>query len=161
MNNQIVVSESKGFTVFKDEKTGKFSRKAKYEDFQSFTPETRQDKIALFNLMEGNNEQAMPMKDSVGEVVEVHDVILRKYDALDEDTGITEDGVLVYLFGERTENLSDRPVYVTSSKAVYFTLNHIMQVFGTPGEKDYEPFSVVIKKVKQQQGDQTVIELVE
>lgn len=51
----------------------------------------------LLNLLEGDEESGNGLKDHVGKIIEVQDVITRKYDRINEDTGEQEYGVLTYL----------------------------------------------------------------
>lgn len=149
---QIFISETDKYVVVKDSFTGKYSRKAKYTDFASFEPETKEEKIRLFNIMEGNG--TLPMKEHFGDTLEIENIIFRSWDSIDEDTAELEHGILTYLF------TPEGNVYATSSKAVYFTLQNLIKVFGEPNTEGYENMIVQIVKKKGEKGDQVTIELV-
>lgn len=120
---------------------GKYIRKAKYEEFCSVVPETVEEKIALFNLLEGSEEDTNGLKDHVGKVIIANHIIFRPYDKVDEKTGALEYGVLTYLID------MDNTPFVTSSKSVYFTLKNIFKVFGNPSEESWNPIKLqVIRK---------------
>lgn len=148
-----VVEENDNFTVFKNS-DGKFVRKAKFMDYSSFKPESREDKIWLMNLIENEDENGQGMKESVGQEIEVQNIILRKYDKIDEDTGEKIYGVLTYLI------TPERKAFVTSSKSVYFTITNIMKMFGKPHEDEWENIKVKVGKEKGANGDMIKIKLV-
>lgn len=151
---QIVVQETEKFVIVKDSQTGKFTRKAKYVDYASFQPETKEEKIRLFNIMEGKGDIALPMKDHFGDEITIENLIFRSYDNINEETGEMEYGILTYIF------TPEGNVYATSGKSVYFTLQNLIKVFGEPNTEDYEPMTVKIVKVKADRGDQVTLTLV-
>jgi hypothetical protein len=160
--NEIAIVETHGLTVhaenenyvtYKDE-NGKFSRKAKYHDFSSYKAESRADKIWLLNLLEGAEDSGIGLKEMVGKNIEVAHIITRPYDSIDEDTGFTVNGVLTYLIAP------DKTVYVTSAKAVYFTVNRTMELFGTPNDADWENVTFAVYKEKGANGDMVKIKMV-
>lgn len=122
------------------DQSGKFKRRATYEDFSSVQVETREEKIKLYQLIEEENDALKPATEHIGTEIELKDVIFRKYDSVDELTGELEEGVLTYLFDK------NGTVYVTSSKSVYFSLNKIFKIFGEP---TYEE-AVLIKLVRRE-----------
>jgi RNase P/RNase MRP subunit p29 len=148
-----VVREEKNFVVIKNEE-GKFVRKAKFNSYTSVKAETKVDKIWMMNLLEGNEDTANGLKEHVGKIIEVADIITRPYDKINEDTGATEYGVLTYLL------TPDRVVYVTSSKNVYFSINNIMDTFGAPDQPDWENIQIKVLKEKGANGDMIKIKLV-
>jgi hypothetical protein len=148
-----VVREEENYVIIKNEE-GKFSRKAKYHDYSSITATSREEKIWLMNLLEGNEETGNGLKDHVGKHIEVANVITRKYDKINEETGQTEYGVLTYLL------TPDRIAYVTSSKNVYFSIIRIMDLFGKPNEEGWENVTVKVMKEKGQNGDMIKIKMV-
>lgn len=150
----VIVSESEEYTVHRTPE-GKYTRKAKYMELQTYQPETRAEKIWLLNLLEGVEDTAIGMKDYVNETIEIADIIIRKYDAIDEDTGEIENGVLTYLI------TPERQVYVTSAKAVYFSIKRIIEVFGKPGDSDWENVKVQVTKKKMENGDAINIKMIE
>lgn len=148
-----VVSETDKYTIHKDSE-GKFSRRAKYLEFNSIVTSTREEKMWLLNLLEGAEDSGFGMKDHVGKTIEVQDIIIRAYDRIDENTGEMENGVLTYLL------TPDRKAYVTSAKSVYFSINRIMEVFGKPNTPEWENVKVLIGKVKMENGDAINIKMV-
>jgi RNase P/RNase MRP subunit p29 len=148
-----VVREEKNYVVIKNE-DGKFVRKAKYNAYSSVKAETREEKIWLMNLMEGNEDTGNGLKDHVGKIIEVANIITRPYDKINEDTGVTEYGVLTYLF------TPDKIAYVTSSKNVYFSVNNILDLFGRPDESGWENIKIKVGKEKGLNGDMIKIKMV-
>ena len=148
-----LVRETDQYVISKTE-DGKFVRKAKYEDYSSFKAETRQDKIWLLNIMEGDEETGNPLSEHIGKVIEVQDIITRKYDKLNEDTGELEYGVLTYLI------TPDKQAFVTSSKTVYFSVNRIMDLFGRPDEEGWENIKLKVGSEKGANGTIIKVKLV-
>jgi hypothetical protein len=148
----VTVREDDNYVIIK---TGdKYSRKAKYNDYSSIKAETREEKIWLMNLLDGDEETGNGLKEQVGKQIIVADVITRKYDKVNEDTGEMEYGVLTYLI------TPDKQVFVTSSKSVYFSINKIMDVFGKPTDEIWENITVKVIKEKGTNGDMIKIKLV-
>ena len=142
MTNEIMVNNKSGnYEIIQDE-NGKFSRKAKFEDFCSVVAETAEEQIALFNLLEGGEENTNGLKDHKGAQIEVKDVIFRSYDKVNEDTGVIEYGVLTYLIAP------DGVPFVTSSKSVYFSLKNMFKVFGEPATGKWNTLTVQVVEKK-------------
>lgn len=120
---------------------GKFKRVAEYKAFSSVKPETKEQKIAYFNLLK-NDDSAFPMKDNKGAVIEIADVIFNPYESVNEDTGEIENGVVSYVIDQEGR------AFVTSSKSVYFTLVNIMKAFGRPHYNAEEAVKVEIVEKK-------------
>lgn len=154
---QNVVSETAEYVVLKDE-NGKFVRKAKFADYSSVVAESRADKIWLMNVLDGDEESGNGLKSHVGKIIEIADVITRKYDKINPDTGVTEYGVLTYLItpGEGDE----RVAYATSSKTVYFSITRLMKTFGHPGSPEWENIKVKVTSKKATNGDAINIKMV-
>jgi|SRR5690625_3186319 len=148
----VIVRENDEYQVVKSD--GKFKRKAKFEDYSSFKAENREEKIWLLNVMEGDENSGNGLKDHVGKTIEVQDIITRRYDRIDENTGETEYGVLTYLITPEKE------VFVTSSKTVYFSIVRIMGLFGKPDSDEWENIKVKVGKEKGQNGDIIKIKMV-
>lgn len=149
----VVHSENDLYTVYKTHE-GKFVRKAKFHEYSSVKAETKEEKIWLLNLLEGAEDTGYGLKDHVGKTIEVADVITRKYDRINEETGELEYGVLTYLLTPEKE------AYVTSSKNVYFSINRIMDLFGKPDEEGWENVQVLVQKEKATNGDLIKIKMV-
>lgn len=152
--NEIVVSEFKqeeimmvspdGKSMVVKDADGKFKRKAIFKYWASVDPQTREEKIALLNLLD-SDEIAHPMKDNVGKIVNMVDVIFNPFNRVNEETGKFEEGVLTYLIE------SDGKAYVTSSKSVYYTLQNAFKAFGEPHYSNEEALQleIVLKKGTQ------------
>ena len=141
MSNEIMVSNIKESYEITQNAEGKFQRKAVYQMFSSITPETKEQKIAMMNLLSGDDANTQPLGENIGKEFEIADVIINPYDKVNEETGEMEYGVLSYLI------TPEGIVYVTSSKSVYFSLKRIFQVFGEP---HYGAGEIVVKAVKKQ-----------
>jgi hypothetical protein len=142
MSNEIMqVTVKENYEVLQTAE-GKFVRKAVYQPFSSITPETKEQKIAFMNLLNGDDENTKPLGEHIGAHIRVQDVIFNPYDKVDEETGEMEYGVLTYLI------TPEQTVYVTSSKSVYFSMKRIFQVFGQPHYNEEE--IITVKAVKKQ-----------
>lgn len=120
---------------------GKFKRKAVYHAVNTVKVETKEDKIRVVNIINGNDPSVKEMKNSIGADIVLTDIITNPYTSVDEDTGEITEGVTTMLFSE------DGSIYVTSSKTVYFTLNNIFKIFAMPGSENYETLQFkIIKK---------------
>lgn len=148
-----VVEENDNYVIMQNEE-GKYVRKAKYEEISTFTSETKEDKIWLFNLMDGDEDSGNGLKDHMGKQIEVEHVITRKYDKINEDTGQQEFGVLTYLI------TPDRVAYITSSKSVYFSIMKLVKLFGV-GEEGKDNLVIKVGKKRGTSGhDAVTIKLV-
>jgi len=144
MSNEIMnTNNQENYEVTKAE-NGKFQRKAIYTAFSSVQAVTREQKIALVNLLSDDSE-AQPLKEHIGHQIEIADVIFQPYDKVNEDTGEIEYGVVTYLIDQ------DGIAFVTSSKSVYHTLKKFFVVFGEPHYDKDEALIVqaVTKKGRQ------------
>ncbi|HSW75495.1 MAG TPA: hypothetical protein VLG50_00475 [Candidatus Saccharimonadales bacterium] len=149
---QVVVREDERFMYVIE--NGKHVRKAKFKDYSSIVAESRADKIWLLNLMNGDENSGNGLKDHVGKEIEVADVIFRKYDKINEETGATEYGVLTYLIDPNKE------VYVTSSKTVYFAVEEMLRLFGTPNDETWENLILKVGKKKGTNGDIITVQMI-
>src|SRR6185312_7442895 len=98
-------------------------RKAKYDDYSSIVPKDRAEMIWLANIMDSDDEAGTPLKNAIGQEIEIQDVIIRKYDRVNEETGETEYGAITYLFTPEKE------LYATSSLSVHFKLKEYFALF--------------------------------
>jgi hypothetical protein len=141
MSNEIMQSTvTEGYEVFKNEE-GKFVRRATYNAWSSIIPVTKEQKIAMFNLM-NSNDVGSPLKDYIGAEIEVADVVFNPYTSIDEKTGEELPGVLSYIF------TPDGIPYVTSSKSVYFSLKRMFQWFGEPHYSEGETVRIQVVEKK-------------
>lgn len=149
----LVAQDSDEYAIVKDEK-GKYKRKAKYQEYSSIKAETREEKIWLANLLDNDDDTGHGLKEQVGKKIEVANIIMRKYDKVNEDTGVLEYGVLTYLL------TPDKTAYVTSSKGVYFSVQQFMKLFGTPDSPEWENLVLLVGKKKMANGDSITVKLV-
>jgi hypothetical protein len=150
---EVVKSENDDYVVVQGA-DGKFSRKAKFKEYNSLNLESAEDQIWYFNLIEGNEENGNGLKEHVGQIIEVQDVVTRRYDKINEQTGATEYGVLTYLIAP------DKQVFVTSSKTVYFTIMRTFEAFGFPGTAKWKNLKLKVGKQKGQNGDIIKVQMV-
>lgn len=143
MSNEIMQTTIKeNYEIVKNEE-GKFVRKAVYNSFTSITPVTKEEKIAMMNLLNGDDDKSFSLGENIGKHIELADVIFNPYDKINEETGESEYGVLSYLI------TPEKVVYVTSSKSVYFSLKRIFQVFGEP---HYDAENMIVVKAVKKKG---------
>lgn len=153
VGGETLISETDDYVIFQDSE-GKFKRRAKYKNYSSFKAETRKDKIWLLNLIDGGEDTGIGLSDHVGKEIEVEHIITREYDAVNEDTGAMEYGVLTYLI------TPDRTAYVTSSKSVHFSIERITSMLGYPHEEGWENIIVKVYSEKGTNGNIIKIKLV-
>lgn len=140
LQQEIALVSPDGKSMIVMDENGKFKRKAIFQPFSSVVAETREQKLALFNLLE-SDDIAKPLGDNVGTKIKIVDVVHTPYDAVDEDTGELTNGVLTYLIE------GDGTAYVTSSKSVYYTLQNAFKAFGFPHYNEGDELTVeVVKK---------------
>jgi len=149
----VIQSETDKYVVVK-QADGKFKRKAKFEEYSSIVAKDRSEKIWLMNLLDGDAESGNPLKQHIGKQIEIANVITRKYDKINEETGELEYGVLTYLI------TPDKVPYATSSKSVYFSINRMMDLFGKPTDEEWENIKVQVSSTKGANGDIINIKMV-
>lgn len=153
----VTVSENDRFAVKKGQ-DGKFFREMKYSNYTSVQPDSEEKQIKLFNILHADEseQEGRGMKDHKGAVLEVHHVITRAYDSIDEQTGEQRFGALTYIFTDQDLDT----YFITSSKAVYNSINEMMSAFGYPDQEGYKPFKVQVYGKKGQRGEQILIKRV-
>jgi hypothetical protein len=150
---QVTISETDKYMVIK-QADGTFKRKAKFADYSSIVATDRAEKIWLMNLLDGDAESGNPLKQHIGKQIEIENVITRKYDKINEETGELEYGVLTYLI------TPEKVPYATSSKSVYFSITRMMDLFGTPDSEEWENITVKVSSSKGANGDIINIKMV-
>lgn len=144
MSNEIMNTNSQeNYEITKTE-NGKFQRKTIYTPFSSIQAVTKEQKIAMINLLSEDSD-AQPLKSHIGHQIDLADVIFQPYDKLNEDTGEIEYGVVTYLIDQ------DGIAFVTSSKSVYHTLKKFFVLFGEPHYNAEESITVEIVERKGRQ----------
>ena len=149
-----ITGEDNNYVYFVDKK-GKHFRKAKYEDYTSIVPVDRKEMIWLANIMDSDEENGTPLKNAIGQKIEIQDVIIKKYDRVNEETGQIEHGAITYLFTPEKE------LYATSSLSVLFKLKEYFELFNAkPDDENWENLIVEIGSRKAEKGDAITIKLV-
>lgn len=149
-----VTYEDDKYVHYVDSK-GKHFRKAKYEDYSSIVPKDRKEMIWLAGIMDSDEENGTPLRTCIGKEIEIQDVIIRKYDKVNEETGQVEHGALTYFFTPEKE------LYVTSSLSVLFKLQEYFDLFNArPDDENWQNLIVQVGSRKGENGDIITIKLV-
>lgn len=98
-----------------------YKRKMKYNDKSTVNPESVQEVLALAELLD--SPDVISMKDAIGEVIDVADVVIRKYDRVRKEDGELEYGATTSLITH------DGKVYATSSKTFLNKILDRMNLF--------------------------------
>ena len=120
-----------------------------YNQLSTYTPESQDDKIKLYNLLHGDGSTAKPFRNSINQVLQVDHVITNPYTNKKEQ----EHGVISYLHDTKSNEW-----YVTSSKTVYYNLMNMFNVFGESSEDNV--FELKITSERKQNGEQISLELI-
>lgn len=141
--NEIMETQEqpKNFEIVKDPKTGKYRKAMYYKQISSKVPETDEEVLQLFMVMnDTDNKLVTPMKNVVGLEFVLDEFHTSPYESLDEDTGEITRGVTT------TIKDTDGNWYATSSKSVYYTILNTYDVFGSKIAGALK-FQVTTKKV--------------
>ena len=115
----------------------------------------RKSKVAIFNAVNGADEQ---ISDHIGEVLEVVNVVAHPIELLDEVTGEVVRCLRTVLIDKNGKS------YVAVSQGIASALSRIFSIIGMPdnGAWEAEPVKMKIKQVKTRNGNNKVntIELV-
>lgn len=149
---EILVQDTPKYAVFQLP-NGKYEKRMKYEKQWSFIPETNEELVQLYQIMNEDSELVKPMKSAVGEIFDIKNVYFNPYESFDEETGTSTAGVTTML--ETTEGA----YFATSSKTVYYNLQNMFDVFGFPGTEKYLGVRVAIVSEKQKKGDQISLKM--
>lgn len=151
--SEIMVQDTPEYSIFQLP-TGKFEKRMKYQKEWTYLPETQEELLRFFQLMnEQENPEVSQLKTCVGDIFEIKHVYHNPYQSFDKDTGMTDAGVNTMIETE------DGKFLVTSSKSVYWNLKQIFNVFGTPGTDQYLGVKVVVTTTKQAKGTQLGLKL--
>lgn len=106
--------------------------------YSSFKPETTEEKIKLFNMLQSADKLLI---DMVGETIELKHIYVKQYNKVNKDTGELEGQ------GYRTLLIdNDGYSFATGSYGIYFIVRDIIQTFGDPNSWE-KPLKVkVIEK---------------
>ena len=116
---------------------------------------SRKTKVAIFNAVNGADEQ---IADHIGEVIEVVNVVAHPVRLADEVTGEIVDALRTVLIDKNGKS------YTAVSQGITSALSKIFSIIGTPenGAWETEPVKMKIRQVKTRNGNNKVntIELV-
>jgi hypothetical protein len=116
---------------------------------------SRKTKVAIFNAVNGADEQ---IADHIGEVIEVVNVVAHPVRLADEVTGEIVDALRTVLIDKNGKS------YTAVSQGITSALSKIFSIIGTPenGAWEKEPVKMKIRQVKTRNGNNKVntIELV-
>lgn len=148
----IVTQETDDFVIYK-QPNGKFRKEMKYKKYFSHIPETDDEMKELFKIFNSQDDKLVTrMSSIVDEKIQIHQVFTNPYQSFDEKTGGNINGVTTTIF--------DGKRYIaTSSKAVYYTIFNLFDVFGYPNDENYNPIEVVVTGTRMQNGIQINLEI--
>ena len=116
---------------------------------------SRATKVAIFNAVNGADEQ---IADHIGEVIEVVNVVAHPVELQDEVTGEVVSALRTVLIDKNGKS------YTAVSQGITSALSKIFSIIGTPenGAWETEPVKMKIRQVKTRNGNNKVntIELV-
>lgn len=151
--SEILVQDTPEYEIYKLP-NGKFEKRMKYQKEWSYVPETQEELLRFFKLMnEQDNPEVTELKNAVGEILEIKNVFHNPYKSFDEETGTTDAGVNTMI------ETNDDKFFVTSSKSVYWNLKQIFDVFGKPNTPNYLGVKVAVVSTKQKRGNQLSLKL--
>lgn len=133
--------------IIKELADGTFKKEMKYKKVWSTLPKDEDEMLILFKVMnEAESDLVIPMKTAVGKEITLVDFYTNPYESFNEETGENEQGV--------TTTLKDESgvFYATSSKAVYFSIMNINDVFGATLKE--KPLILKVTSTKRDRGDQ-------
>ena len=113
----------------------------------SFSPESKEDKVKLYNAMNSPDNQ---IGDCIGVKIALKDVYLDVVEMLNETTGELEERCRVVLFD------ADGTTYGSVSSGIFSAVKKLFSAFGTPDMWD-EPLDIMFKQVKLKKGNMHTI----
>lgn len=154
LTQEVLVNETEDYRIVKLP-NGKFRKDMKYKNFHSRIAETQDEQAELYKVFNENNpELVTQLKNMINREITIAHFFTTSYEAFDEETGNVNSGVVTTI-----QDISG-DYYVTSSKSVYYTIFNIMETFGYPNSKDYEPVKVKVTGTQQKRGVQIDLQLV-
>lgn len=138
------IQENENFIITKNA-DGTFTKTVKYQKVFSTIPESDDDFMKLYSVMnDPESKEVTSMKDAIGLELDMVDFYTSPYESFDEKTGENTQGV--------TSLIKDvnGAYFATSSKAVYFSLLNLFDVFGDKWQD--KNIRVKIVGVKQPRG---------
>lgn len=151
--SELLIEETPKYSIYKLP-DGKFEKRMKYEKFWTNIPESNEELIELYQVMnEQDSELVTPLKEAVGELLDIKHVYFNPYSSFDDETGTSQSGVTT------TIQTQDGKYYATSSKSVYYNLQNMFEVFGTPGTEQYLGVRMAVTSTKAARGNQISLKL--
>lgn len=150
-----VVEDNPDYDIIKYNQSGKLRKRTKFHQYSSIKATTREEKVKLFNIMNGDDTSVISFKTLTnGTKIKITDIIFNPYTAVDKETNEFKRNVNTVIFDDKGG------IFATSSKNVYFTLTNAFKVFGFPSDEDYLPITIEVNRVKREKGEQINIRLV-
>ena len=109
----------------------------------SFLPETKADKVALYNAF---NNPDVKIADIINQPIDVVDVVLAQVNLVDDKTGEVDSAVRTILIDKEGKT------YDATSSGIYNSILTINAVFGSLHYTADEPLTVVVKQIKTKRG---------
>lgn len=145
---ETIVRETDDYTVVQLP-NGKFKKNMKYKDYASLLPETEDESIELYKVLNDENSGLVtPLKNMQDKEITIQNIFTRGYQSFDEETGNSQNGVVI------TIQDVDGSYYATSSKTVYFKTKNLFESFGYPNTKNYKPIKVKVVGTRRENGVQ-------
>lgn len=113
--------------------------------YVSMTIDTQEDKKRLFSLMENAD---FKVADKLNTKILLKDVILQKFERINEETGEVEDKQRIILIDK--EGVS----YASASKGLYNSVIRLISFLGEPSEWE-EPLAIEVQEIKTKKGQKT------
>lgn len=117
----------------------------------SFLPETKADKITLYNAF---NNPDTKIADVINQSIDVVDVVLAQVNLVDDKTGEMDSAVRTILIDKEGHT------YDATSSGIYNSILTISAVFGTLHYTVEEPLTVVVKQIKTKRGSTLTLAVV-
>lgn len=149
----IIVQETDDY-VIKRLNDGTFKKEMKYKQYMSHVPETEEEQIQLYKVLNSNgeNKDIIELKNMVGKEINVEQVYTMPYESFDEKTGESKNGVSIIMKdGEKW--------FATSSKSVYFALLNFFKTFGYPNTGKYKTVVFSVVGIRRENGTQISLSL--
>ena len=154
-NQENIVEETENYKVIKLE-DGTFLKKMKYQKIWTAVPETEEDQIKMYQVLNSNEEDELvtPLKNMLKQEIIIKNYFTNPYQSFDKATGESTDAVTTII-----EDIEGH-FYATSSKTVYYDLLRLAETFNTPNTPDYRPIIVKVNGTRQQKGIQISLSFV-
>lgn len=150
---ETIVTETNDYTIVKLE-NGLHRKDMKYKKQMTYIPSSKEEMIELYKILNTeDNPDVTPMKKLIGEEIEILHYFTNPYQSFDDKTGGSKNGC-------NTTILTKDGYVATSSLTVYWTIDGLVQVFGSPSNENYTPIKVKVTETKKENGMQIGLELI-